>query len=58
MVSCLTFTIYILIDPNNRLDAQKAFVAISLFNLLRIPLAMIPNMMTNLIRVSCNLFIL
>ena len=52
MVSCVTFTIYILIDPNNKLDAEKAFVSIALFNLLRIPLAMIPNMMSFLIMVS------
>ncbi|CAG2178859.1 unnamed protein product, partial [Oppiella nova] len=49
LVSLLTFGLYIALDPNGKLDAQKAFVSISLFNLLRIPLTMVPNMVTSLI---------
>ncbi len=51
-VSFLTFTIYILIDENNKLDAQKAFVSIALFNLLRMSIAMVPNMITNVVLVN------
>lgn len=36
MVSCLTFTIFLFIDPEkNKLTPEKAFVSIALFNLLR-----------------------
>jgi len=51
-VSCLTFALYMWIDSDHVLTADKAFVSISLFNLLRIPLIMIPNMMASLILVS------
>lgn len=49
MVSCATFAIYILIDEKNVLTPEKAFVSIALFNLLRIPLTMLPNMISSLI---------
>jgi hypothetical protein len=55
LVSLVTFAIYILIDENNKLDAQKAFVSIALFNLLRIPLIMVPNMITNVVLVNNNI---
>ncbi|CAG2115925.1 unnamed protein product, partial [Medioppia subpectinata] len=48
-VSLVTFGLYIAIDENGKLDAQKAFVSISLFNLLRMPLTMVPNMITTLV---------
>lgn len=51
LVSCSTFALYILIDSNNQLDAEKAFVSIALFNLLRVPLNMLPNLLTSLILV-------
>lgn len=47
LVSMLTFSIYIALG--GELNAQKAFVSISLFNLLRIPLIIIPNMLSGLI---------
>ena len=56
-VALVTFAIYVLIDENNKLDAEKAFVSIALFNLLRIPLNMIPNMITTLVLV-CLKFII
>uniref|UniRef100_T1K6F1 ABC-type glutathione-S-conjugate transporter n=2 Tax=Tetranychus urticae TaxID=32264 RepID=T1K6F1_TETUR len=34
--------IFVLIDSSNILDANKAFVSLSLFNILRIPLALLP----------------
>ncbi|CAK9250507.1 unnamed protein product, partial [Sphagnum jensenii] len=49
LVSLMTFAIYVLIDENNVLDAQKVFVSIALFNLLRIPLTMVPNMITSVV---------
>lgn len=51
-VSCLTFAIFIFTNPASAFTADKAFVSIALFNLLRIPLTMIPNMLSSLILVS------
>ena len=52
LVSFITFAIYIAIDKDNVLTAQKAFVSLSLFNILRFPLSMLPNLVTNIIMVS------
>ncbi|CAG2175220.1 unnamed protein product, partial [Oppiella nova] len=49
LVALITFGLYIGLDSDNKLDAQKAFVSIALFNLLRIPLTIVPNMVTSLI---------
>ncbi|CAG2177433.1 unnamed protein product, partial [Oppiella nova] len=49
LVALVTFGLYIGLDSDNKLDAQKAFVSIALFNLLRIPLTIVPNMVTSLI---------
>ena len=48
-VSLATFTVYVLLG--NELTAGKAFVAISLFNILRFPLAMLPRVVMNFIQV-------
>ena len=52
LVSFITFAIYVCIDHQNRLTASKAFVSLSLFNILRFPLAMLPNLVTLIIMVS------
>ena len=52
LVSLITFALYVVIDPvNNTLTAEKAFVSLSLFNILRFPLTMLPNLVTALIMV-------
>lgn len=50
-VALTTFATYVLVDPENNLDATKAFVSLSLFNILRFPLSMLPMLITNLIQV-------
>lgn len=52
IVSVCTFGTYVFIDSTHVLDAQKAFVSIALFNLLRLPLYMLPNLINNMILVS------
>ena len=55
-VSLVTFGTYTLInlnDPNNRLTPDKAFVALSLFNILRFPLSMLPMLISSLVQVRC-----
>lgn len=46
-----TLGVYVSVDQNNVLDAEKAFVSVSLFNLLKIPLNMLPQLISNLIQV-------
>ena len=52
LVALVTFAIYVLTDENNVLDAQKAFVSLALFNLLRFPMTMLPQMITMIVMVS------
>ncbi|CAH0555483.1 unnamed protein product [Brassicogethes aeneus] len=47
LVSLVTFATYVLVDERNVLDANKAYVSISLFNILRFPLSMLPMMISN-----------
>ncbi|XP_074089273.1 ATP-binding cassette sub-family C member 2 [Macrotis lagotis] len=54
MVSVTTFTVYVLVDENNVLDAQKAFTSITLFNILRFPLAMLPMLISSMLQVSVS----
>lgn len=55
-VALATFAIYVL--TGNELTANKAFVALSLFNILRYPITMFPNVIISMIQVSyCKLFI-
>ncbi|XP_025086070.1 multidrug resistance-associated protein 1-like isoform X1 [Pomacea canaliculata] len=55
MVSLTTFAVYTLSDSNNVLDAEKAFVSLSLFNIMRFPLSMLPNVITNIVQASVSL---
>ena len=43
IVTLATFATYVLIDENNVLDAQKAFVTLSYMNILRMPLSKVKN---------------
>lgn len=40
-----------MIDKNNILDAQKAFVSLALFNILRFPLNMLPMVISSIVEV-------
>lgn len=46
-----TFAVYVLIDEQNVLDAQKAFVSLALFNILRFPLNMLPMVISSMVQV-------
>lgn len=41
---------FVLIDENNILTPQIAFVALNLFNIIRFPLILLPDLITNLIQ--------
>jgi ATP-binding cassette, subfamily C (CFTR/MRP), member 1 len=49
-IATASFIAYILIDEKNDLDASKAFVSITLFNIMRFPMMMFPQVITSLIR--------
>uniref|UniRef100_A0A8C3UU77 ABC-type glutathione-S-conjugate transporter n=1 Tax=Catharus ustulatus TaxID=91951 RepID=A0A8C3UU77_CATUS len=54
LVSLASFGVYVLVDENNILDAQKAFTAISLFNVLRFPLAMLPMVISSMVQTNVS----
>nr|XP_020658695.1 canalicular multispecific organic anion transporter 1 isoform X1 [Pogona vitticeps] len=54
LVSVASFAVYVMVDENNVLDAQKAFTSISLFNILRFPLAMLPMVLSSLVQVNVS----
>ncbi|XP_027644671.1 ATP-binding cassette sub-family C member 2 isoform X3 [Falco peregrinus] len=54
LVSLASFAVYVLVDENNILDAQKAFTAISLFNVLRFPMAMLPLVLSSLVQTNVS----
>jgi hypothetical protein len=51
-VSLTTFAVYVLSSSDNVLDAEKAFVSLSLFNILRYPLTLLPQLIASLVQVS------
>nr|XP_046270771.1 multidrug resistance-associated protein 1 [Scatophagus argus] len=55
LVALATFTVYVLIDEHNVLDAQKAFVSLALFNILRFPLNMLPMVISSMVQASVSL---
>lgn len=50
LVALVSFASYVLSDPEHVLDPQRAFVSLSLFNILRAPFAMLPMMITSLVQ--------
>ena len=50
-VSLCTFGVYIVISDRNLLTAEKTFVSLSLFNMLRFPLLIFPVLINFLIQV-------
>ncbi|KAL5018705.1 hypothetical protein ScPMuIL_004427, partial [Solemya velum] len=55
LVSLTTFAVYVLSDVKNVLDAEKAFVSLSLFNILRFPVAIFPQIISQLVQASVSL---
>uniref|UniRef100_A0A8C5H691 Multidrug resistance-associated protein 1 n=1 Tax=Gouania willdenowi TaxID=441366 RepID=A0A8C5H691_GOUWI len=55
LVALSTFAVYVLVDERNVLDAQKAFVSLALFNILRFPLNMLPMVISSMVQASVSL---
>ena len=52
LMSLACFATYIFLDPNNELDAQKAFVTMTYINLIKLPMMFIPFLLIGAIQVS------
>ncbi|XP_042683721.1 multidrug resistance-associated protein 1 isoform X3 [Centrocercus urophasianus] len=55
LVALSTFAVYVKVDENNVLDAQKAFVSLALFNILRFPLNILPMVISSIVEASVSL---
>ncbi|XP_042233575.1 multidrug resistance-associated protein 1-like isoform X2 [Homarus americanus] len=55
MVALVTFTTYLLVSEDNILNAQKAFVSLSLFNIMRFPIIQMPTVISQIIQASVSL---
>ncbi|KAL0992606.1 hypothetical protein UPYG_G00095640 [Umbra pygmaea] len=55
LVALSTFTVYVMVDERNVLDAQKAFVSLALFNILRFPLNMLPMVISSMVQASVSM---
>ncbi|XP_014689382.3 ATP-binding cassette sub-family C member 3 isoform X1 [Equus asinus] len=55
LVTLITLGTYVTVDSNNVLDAEKAFVSISLFNILKMPLNMLPQLISLMAQTSVSL---
>lgn len=47
LVALVSFGVYVTVDSQNVLDANKAFVSLTLFNVLRVPLGLLPLIVSN-----------
>uniref|UniRef100_A0A3Q1CPI7 ATP-binding cassette, sub-family C (CFTR/MRP), member 2 n=1 Tax=Amphiprion ocellaris TaxID=80972 RepID=A0A3Q1CPI7_AMPOC len=54
LVSLVTFGVYVGVSPDNVLTAEKAFTSISLFNILRFPLAMLPMLIAAMVQTAVS----
>ncbi|XP_051770130.1 ATP-binding cassette sub-family C member 3 isoform X4 [Ctenopharyngodon idella] len=55
LVALTTFAVYVTVDKKNILDAERAFVSLSLFNILRFPLNMLPQVISSIVQASVSL---
>ncbi|XP_077020887.1 ATP-binding cassette sub-family C member 3 isoform X2 [Tamandua tetradactyla] len=55
LVTLITLGVYSSVDERNVLDAEKAFVSLSLFNILKMPIAMLPQLISLLVQTSVSL---
>ncbi|TRY91587.1 hypothetical protein DNTS_021753, partial [Danionella cerebrum] len=54
LVSLATFAVFVSVSADNVLDAEKAFTSISLFNILRFPLAMLPQLISVMVQTAVS----
>lgn len=54
VITAVSFATFVLSDPANVLTPQIAFVSLTLFNMLRFPMTMLPAVITSLIQASVS----
>uniref|UniRef100_A0A670ZB18 Multidrug resistance-associated protein 1 n=1 Tax=Pseudonaja textilis TaxID=8673 RepID=A0A670ZB18_PSETE len=54
LVALSTFAVYVSVSEKNILDAQKAFVSLALFNILRFPLNILPMVVSSMVQVRLS----
>src|SRR5260221_4517785 len=54
LVAGACFTVYILSSPNHVFDAKVAFVSLSVFNLLRFPMGILPSVLSRCVRANVS----
>ncbi|XP_037789915.1 canalicular multispecific organic anion transporter 2-like [Penaeus monodon] len=55
MVALASFATYLLTSSENKLDAQTAFVSLSLFNIMRMPITQLPGLIAQFIQARVSL---
>ncbi|XP_049715652.1 ATP-binding cassette sub-family C member 3 isoform X2 [Elephas maximus indicus] len=55
LVTLITLGVYVSVDRKNVLDAEKAFVSLTLFNILKVPLNMLSQLISNTAQTSVSL---
>ncbi|XP_026315306.1 multidrug resistance-associated protein 1 isoform X2 [Hyposmocoma kahamanoa] len=55
LVSLMSFGCFVLVNDTEVLDSKRAFVALSLFNILRFPLSMLPNVISNIVQTAVGI---
>ncbi|XP_016051783.1 PREDICTED: multidrug resistance-associated protein 1 [Miniopterus natalensis] len=55
LVALSTFAVFVTTKEDNILDAQKAFVSLALFNILRFPLNILPMVISSIVQASVSL---
>ncbi|XP_059143339.1 multidrug resistance-associated protein 1-like [Physella acuta] len=55
MVTLATFATYIQVSDSHYLDANKAFVALTLFNILKFPVSLLPTIVTFMVQATVSL---
>ncbi|KAM4729257.1 ATP-binding cassette sub-family C member 2 [Anableps anableps] len=54
LVSLATFAVFVAVSSDNILTPEKAFTSISLFNILRFPLAMLPMLIASIVQTTVS----
>ncbi|XP_038152385.1 canalicular multispecific organic anion transporter 1-like [Cyprinodon tularosa] len=54
LVSLVTFAVFVGVSSENILTPEKAFTSISLFNILRFPLAMLPMLIASIVQTTVS----
>ncbi|KAM4599398.1 ATP-binding cassette sub-family C member 2-like [Fundulus diaphanus] len=54
LVSLATFAVFVAVSSDNILTAEKAFTSISLFNILRSPLSMLPMLIASIVQTAVS----